>query len=95
MERHKKASVMATAAMVASALGTQATAAGAAEPARSSAADALGGGEPDPGQDPDQDGKKKPVKKVKKAKKRPVERDPDLSMPAGTAYDVIDRGDIV
>jgi hypothetical protein len=39
--------------------------------------------------------KKKRVVKVKKAKRRPSEFDPDLGMPSGTAYDVIERADIV
>ncbi len=37
---------------------------------------------------------KKRVKKVKKAKRRPTQFDPDLSMPAGTAYDVIRSEDL-
>ena len=37
---------------------------------------------------------KKRVKKVKKAKRRPTFFDPDLSMPAGTAYDVIRSEDL-
>ncbi len=38
--------------------------------------------------------KKQPVKKVEAAKKRPIERDPDLGMPAGTAYDVMRHEDV-
>lgn len=37
---------------------------------------------------------KKRVKKVKKGRRRPAPFDPDLSMPAGTAYDVIGRQDL-
>lgn len=37
---------------------------------------------------------KKRVKKVKKARRRPTHFEPDLSMPAGTAYDVIGSEDL-
>lgn len=35
------------------------------------------------------------VKKVRRAKRRPSDFDPDLSMPAGTAYDVIQADDLL
>ncbi len=37
---------------------------------------------------------KKPVVQVRKARRRPADFDPDLSMPAGTAYDVIASRDL-
>ncbi len=38
--------------------------------------------------------KKKRVKRVRRGRKRPVEIEPDLGMPAGTLYDVIRAQDL-
>jgi hypothetical protein len=44
--------------------------------------------------DEDKAKKNKKVKRQKKAKKKARDFEPDFSMPAGTAYDVISRSDI-
>ena len=87
MTKAKSAAIMAAAAVVASALECDVARAESAAP---------------PADPPKPTGKarpgkaeqKQPVKKVEAAKKRPVERDPDLGMPAGTAYDVMRHEDV-
>ncbi|MBU2552795.1 MAG: hypothetical protein KKB20_30570 [Proteobacteria bacterium] len=88
MDNVRKAFVMLSAALTMSALGT-AAAAGAAPPARKGK---------DKGKvavkKQEQARGKKRIKRVKPARRRPADFDPDLSMPAGTAYDVINGGDL-
>ena len=83
MDNVRKAFVMLSAAVTMTALGTSAAEAGARPP--------------DTGKRVDK-GKAKSKKKVKRVKRvkrrRPADFDPDLSMPAGTAYDVISRNDL-
>ena len=95
MGKSRKASVLATAALTALALGAQA------------APDAPEGKRPSPVVEVDtarpapvevrpeaRPLRKERVRRVKGARVRPRQVDPDLAMPAGTLYDVISRADV-
>ncbi|MBU2552796.1 MAG: hypothetical protein KKB20_30575 [Proteobacteria bacterium] len=88
MEQLRKAFIMLSAALTASALaadGVQAAAAaaGKAPPPRKGEV-----------KKKEQARGKKRVKRVRPARRRPSDFEPDLGMPAGTLYDVIDREDL-
>lgn len=89
MEQLRKAFVMVSAAIMASQLGTKASCASTtADDGDNNDAQRLG-------ESGSKQEKKKPAKRAKDDKKRrPPEWEPDLNMPAGTAYDVIDRDDV-
>ena len=87
MAKGKTAAIMAAAAMVASTL----TSGGARAEGSAPSADPPKKASKEKGSKAEQ---KRPVKPVAAAKKRPVERDPDVGMPAGTAYDVMRHGDV-
>ena len=90
MSRARKVGVVLTGALTVGGLAAAALAQNqAAQPTTTDAkADAV-----DDAKKPDKQ-KAPKATKVEKAKKRPVESDPDLGMPAGTAYDVLCRDDI-
>ena len=84
MDNVRKAFVMLSAALTMTALGTSAVEAGARPPSKGKRVDKS------------KAKSKKRVKRVKRVKrKRPADFDSDLAMPAGTAYDVISRDDLV
>jgi len=84
MDNVRKAFVMLSAAVTMTALGTSAVEAGAPPPSKGKRVDKNKA-----------KSKAKSKKRVKRGKRRrPADFDPDLSMPAGTAYDVISRHDL-
>ena len=83
MDNVRKAFIMLSAAVTMTALGTSAVEAGARPPDKNK------------GVDKGKQKNKKKVKRVKRGKRRrPGDFDRDLAMPAGTAYDVINRDDL-
>lgn len=87
MENLRKAFIMLSAAIVMDAMATDVVHAGVPAPNKKGK---------DKGKVSKNKKKKaqKRVKKVKRARRRPSWGDPDLGMPAGTAYDVIARQDL-
>lgn len=87
MENLRKAFIMLGAAIMMNAVSTDAVEAGTKKKVRKP-----GKGKVVKGKKKVQ--KKKRVKRVKRGRRKPVEFEPDLGMPAGTLYDVVSAGDL-
>ncbi len=88
MDNFGKAMTMLAAAITMNALGTQAALAGVKKKVKKDS------GKSKVAKQKAKAKSKKRVKRVKKARQQPEERRPELSMPAGTLYDVVAARDI-